>query len=111
MLVCSLRKNPPSPSTSAFLLRRSTPAVRPVLPRFLSTESARTTTAKRSAPSPWLFFAIFTAGCSTFVYITHKRSLNDSDPRLRSKALPSFGGAPTVVPSDRPDASSTRPQA
>ncbi|PLW28291.1 hypothetical protein PCANC_12002 [Puccinia coronata f. sp. avenae] len=58
-----------------------------------ATENTR---PRRSAPSPWLFLAILTASCSTFAYITHRRSLNDTDPRLRSKALPSFGGAPTL---------------
>ncbi|KAH9449083.1 hypothetical protein MJO28_010209 [Puccinia striiformis f. sp. tritici] len=66
--------------------------------RLFSTKPIPTTTVKRSAPSPWLFLGIFTAGCSTFGYITHKRSQNNTDPRLRSKALPSFGGAPTVQP-------------
>ncbi|MBW0509415.1 hypothetical protein O181_049130 [Austropuccinia psidii MF-1] len=53
---------------------------------------------KRTAPSPWILLGIFGSACATFVYITQQRALDNSDPRLRSKPFPSFGGAP--VPSN-----------
>ncbi|KNZ53611.1 hypothetical protein VP01_3188g1 [Puccinia sorghi] len=104
MLVCpttSTLTNKQSSSTT--LLRRSVTGLPTLRPRLLSTGPVSPKTVKRSAPSPRLFFTIFTASCSTFAYITYKRSLNETDPRFRSKAFPSFGGAPTVAVTDTPD--------
>lgn len=86
---------PPFPSHKHQLNTNSTF----LYPRQLSTKPP-IAPPRRTAPSPLIFIAIFGSACATFAYITLQRSSDSTDPRLRAKAFPSFGGSPVVSSSN-----------